>query len=459
MLADSLWRIFPLVLAEPCMGELAERLLRFSVWISMLQFLICAQCAWCPGDSGAPAQLSSTDSHYRFALHRGETLAMRFIHEPDGATRPSILRRAVPGGSKSGAGALALLFWAFGFLLFVAPFFRDPVVPNWGKNDPRSRVNWEDPNTPYNELDLPFWERVADAQASVGESFGGSLAEHIKSQAATHYGIDSPELRKGGVIDFTRLAAGRETYNEMCAGCHGSDLVETEVPGDGAGPAARFMNPRPRNFRKGMFKFASTESGARPMPSDLYKVISYGLAGASMPHFKLLTEERRWDVVEYVRYISLRGEFEELLLTFSEEDEELADGAEVAEIVNSRWHPDNLKSVFPSSPEPDPTAESIARGRELYIGPKGGCAGCHGETGVGDGPSAEAFMDGWGYPIKPRDFTGGVYRAGSENRDLWVVVATGINGTPMGAFRDVLSSDEIWDIVHFVRSLEIKENN
>jgi mono/diheme cytochrome c family protein len=175
-----------------------------------------------------------------------------------------------------------------------------------------------------------------------------------------------------------------------------------------------------------------------------------------MPHFKLLTEERRWDVVEYVRYISLRGEFEEALATFSDDDGELADAGEVAELVDSRWHPDSLSSVFPSTPEPPVTPEGVARGRELYVGTKANCAGCHGETGIGDGPSAEAFQDGWGYPIRPRDFTGGVYRSGSENRDLWVTIATGINGTPMGAYRGVLSSDEIWDIVHFVRSLEKK---
>jgi mono/diheme cytochrome c family protein len=376
-----------------------------------------------------------------------------------GATPSCPLKRChLNPGRKCGSAAHALLFWGFGFLLFVVPFFRDRVTPSWGRDDPRSRVNWEDADVPFNSLDIPFGERVAQAEADLGESLGGSLSAFIEEHSQTHFGVDSEALRAGGVIEFRRLAAGRQTYNELCAGCHGGDLVPGLVAGDGAGPAARFMKPRPRNFRKGMFKFSSTDSGLRPTRMDLYKVVSNGLQGASMPHFKLLTEERRWDVVEYVRYLSLRGEFEELLLTFTTEDEEFGDPQEVAEIVNTRWHPAQLTAVFPSSPEPEHGPDSIARGRELYMGTKAGCAGCHGETGIGDGPSAEEFEDGWGYAIRPRDFTGGVYRAGSANSDLWGVVATGINGTPMGAFGGVLSSDEIWDIVHFVRSLETKEN-
>lgn len=321
--------------------------------------------------------------------------------------------------------------------------------------DPRSRANWADPATPYNALDLPFWEQVEEAEGELASALDVSLGAYIREQSEALFGIESEALRASGVIEVSRLSAGRKTYLAECAGCHGGDLVPNAAAGDGAGPAARFMDPRPRNFRKGFFKFSSTSSGQRPLRKDLYRTISYGLAGASMPHFKLLTEERRHDVVEYVRYLSLRGEFEENMLTFTRDDAELADPTEVAELVNEWWDEDNLEGVFPSSSEPDMTAESIANGRKLYMDSAGaGCVGCHGETGIGDGPSAEAFLDSWGYPIKPRDFTDGVYRAGDTNAELWVTIATGINGTPMGSFSSSLSSDEIWNIVHFVRSLE-----
>ncbi len=396
--------------------------------------------------------------HFPTDLHDNGTTVMTHSNVVGGLGRP---RPTGPLGPRAGMTAPALLFWLFAIALFVLPFLQQKADASFGLGDPRSKALWASEDTPFNELDLPYWERVAAVQERIGESLEGDLRQSIEEASELYFGIETKEqkLRNSGVIEWERLAAGHETYNEVCAGCHGGTLWSNSVPGDGAGPAARYMEPRPRNFRKGLFKFSSTQSGQRPMHKDLYKVVSYGLAGASMPHFKLLTEERRWDVVEYVRYISLRGEFEELFLTFTEDDEELADAEEVAEIVNSRWHPDKLSSVFPSTPETANDEASIARGRELYVGAKAGCNGCHGDTGVGDGPSADAFKDGWGYPIKPRDFTGGVYRAGSENGDLWVVIATGINGTPMGAFKAVLTSDEIWDIVHFVRSLEKTEGN
>jgi cytochrome c oxidase cbb3-type subunit 2 len=350
----------------------------------------------------------------------------------------------------------AALFWVLAIALFVVPFLSAPEAPDWGGNtDPRSRANWEDPQSPFNPKDLPFWEQVEVAEEELDGKLEQSLRTFIEHESEAFYGPESPHLRSAGVIEVRRLAAGRETYLAECAGCHGADLEPGTAPGDGAGPAARFMHPRPRNFRKGFFKFTSTNSGERPLRKDLYRTVSYGLAGASMPHFKLLTEERRNDVIEYVRYLALRGEFEELLLSFTLEEEELAEPTEVAELVDEWWDERNLESVFPSSGEPPPTPESIANGRRLYMDAQGaGCVGCHGETGVGDGPSAKAFLDSWGYPIKPRDFTDGVYRAGGTNTDLWVTIATGINGTPMGSFSSSLTSEEIWNIVHFVRSLE-----
>lgn len=372
------------------------------------------------------------------------------------------MTRAPVGGAarrRRGSAALALLFWVFAVALFVVPFLSAPEAPDWGgATDPRRRANWADPSTPFNPEDPVFWEAVEEAEAQLGDALEVSLAAYIKEQSELWFGATSDRLRERKVIEVSRLAAGRKTYNAECAGCHGGDLAPDVVPGDGAGPAARYMDPRPRNFRKGFYKFTATDSGQRPLRKDLYRTISYGLTGASMPHFKLLTEERRHDVVEYVRYLSLRGEFEELLLSFTVDDGELADPEEVAELVNEWWDEKKLAAVFPSSAEPEMTPETIANGKRLYMDPEGaGCAGCHGETGIGDGPSAEEFLDSWGYPIKPRDFTDGVYRAGDTNTDLWVTIATGINGTPMGSFSSSLTSEEIWHIVHFVRSLERKE--
>lgn len=361
--------------------------------------------------------------------------------------------------AKRGATAQALLFWILAVALFVLPFFREQASASWNSSDdPRSETNWADPEEPFNADDIPFAEDVAFYEAELGEDLDEPLGEFIRENSEAFFGIGSDYLRDGGVIETGRLAAGRETFEAECAGCHGIQGDST-VPGDGAGPAARFMNPRPRNFRKGKFKFTSTKSGERPMRKDLYRTITQGLAGSSMPSFKLITDERRKDIVEYVRYIAMRGEFEQMLLNVTIDEEELPDPEEIAGLVSSWWDERNLSSVFPSAPETENDAASIERGRAIYMNKSGAnCVSCHGESGVGDGPSAKALKDDWGYPIVPRDFTGGVYRSGGENAQLWTAIATGIGGTPMAAFGGTLSAEEIWDVVHFVRSLERKEN-
>jgi mono/diheme cytochrome c family protein len=173
-----------------------------------------------------------------------------------------------------------------------------------------------------------------------------------------------------------------------------------------------------------------------------------------MPHFRLLSEELRWDLVEYVRFLAIRGRFEELMLELSIADEEVADPDEVADIVVESWAEQALKAVHPPVREVDFTPDSVARGRAVYLDTTGAnCVACHGESGRGDGPSATAFADGWGYPIVPRDLTSGVYRAGDSPADLYRSIATGINGTPMPAFEGSISPEDIWSMVHFLKSL------
>ena len=360
--------------------------------------------------------------------------------------------------SRRGATAPALVFWLIAISMFVLPFLRKPESAAWDSpSDPRAEANWKSPDEPFNSSDIPFGEDLAYYDQELSEALGSSLTEFVHENSDAYFGMTSSALRDSGVIQVSRLAAGKKSYEAECAGCHGIQGAGT-VAGDGAGPAARFMNPRPRNFRKGKFKFTSTASGERPLRRDLYRVISVGLAGSSMPSFKLLTDERRMDIVEYVRYIALRGEYEQMLLNVSIDDEELPDPAEIASLVNGWWREENLNPVYPSSPETEDDAASVERGRALYMdAARANCVSCHGETGVGDGPSAKAFKDEWGYPIQPRDFTGGVYRSGGENAQIWTAIATGIGGTPMAAFGGTLTSDEIWDVVHFVRSLEKKE--
>lgn len=81
--------------------------------------------------------------------------------------------------------------------------------------------------------------------------------------------------------------AGRMFYDANCATCHG-------VKGDGAGPRAYFINPKPRIF-------TSTESRAMLNQPAIYAGVSAGKRGSEMPAWdKVLTPQEIANVSAYV---------------------------------------------------------------------------------------------------------------------------------------------------------------
>lgn len=82
-------------------------------------------------------------------------------------------------------------------------------------------------------------------------------------------------------------ARGERFYAKNCATCHG-------LKGDGDGPRAYFIRPRPRNF----LDASSRTSFNRPA---LYAAIAMGKTGTEMPAWsKVLSEQEIADVAEYV---------------------------------------------------------------------------------------------------------------------------------------------------------------
>ena len=336
---------------------------------------------------------------------------------------------------RRGSAPVVALFWAFALGLFCLPFLRE-----------RDGLGSEVGDFSRAEEDIPYAEDVAGFE----EDFDLPLGDSIAGYAEQYFGRGSEELARADLVDESRLAQGQAAYALHCVGCHGT-------LGDGAGVAARLLAPRPRNFRKGLFKFKSTGSGQRPRRDDLFRTVTRGLAGSSMPEFRLLPEATRHDLVEYVRYLGIRGEFEQMLLDYAWEEEELPpedEAEELAEIVAERWSEDDLQAVYPSVPEVARTEASVDAGRALFADPAGAsCFTCHGLEGRGDGPTSEDYLDDWGYPLKPRDLSLGVFRAGGEGIDLYRTIAVGITGTPMGSYAGSLSGEDIWHLVHFVESL------
>jgi mono/diheme cytochrome c family protein len=103
------------------------------------------------------------------------------------------------------------------------------------------------------------------------------------------------------------LQHGRMLYAEHCQHCHG-------VTGDGGGPTAEYLNPLPRDYRQGLFKFTSTMTGRRAQRDDLARTIENGIPGTYMPSFKLLEPDEMTPIVEYVLWLSMRGETEYMLV-------------------------------------------------------------------------------------------------------------------------------------------------
>lgn len=222
---------------------------------------------------------------------------------------------------------------------------------------------------------------------------------------------------------------GKLLYFKRCSFCHG-------LTGDGDGPAARQLTPRPRDFTKGLYKFRTTNSGELPTDEDLFSVISRGLPGTAMQPFDSdkikngLTEEERWQVIYYIK-------------TFYKDfsDPEF----------------DPYKQVAKVSKEISSSSESIAKGKEIFKQMK--CWECHGESGQGNGPNAPKLKDKFrDDPIVPANLTKGWrYKAGNTARDIYMRFSTGINGTPMPSFTDSLKDDERWHLANFVVSLQRKE--
>ena len=225
------------------------------------------------------------------------------------------------------------------------------------------------------------------------------------------------EISPTGKIPETEqaVAEGKVIYKERCSFCHG-------LEGGGDGPVADYLFPRPRDFTQGAFKLHSTASGEVPTDEDLYRTISRGIPGTSMPAWPTLTPQERWKVLYYVK-------------TFSDE-----------------FDPEEKPEMPPTGPNVASGPETIAKGKEVYE--KAKCWECHGREGRADGSKATDLENDWGFNILPANLTKGWrYKGGTSVGDIYQRFTTGLDGTPMPSYADTFSSEERWQLAHYVRSL------
>lgn len=313
--------------------------------------------------------------------------------------------------------------------------------------------------------------------------------------------LDEAKLKMaGGAVSTEQTGRPHGLYREHCAHCHG-------INGDGAGPTAAFLNPYPRDYRRGIFKFKSTPGpAAPPTHDDLKRILVNGIPGTAMPSFRLLSDDELESLVHYVKYLAIRGEVERSLIAESANElgpedrlvnrdlktSDVAAYADQLAVVTAfasesvqKWL-DAEASVTEIAARPSDwnMLESVAKGRELFFGTVANCIKCHGDTALGDGQITD--YDEWTKEIidpnnpnsarpyvalgaleprtiRPRNLRQGIYRGGNRPIDVYWRIHNGIAGTPMPAAPikpddappedKRLSKEDIWHLVDYVQSL------
>ena len=218
---------------------------------------------------------------------------------------------------------------------------------------------------------------------------------------------------------------GKATYDRWCAGCHGVD-------GSGTGSGSDYMLPRPRDFSQALYQVRSTASGGLPTDEDLLYVIDNGMPGSTMPGWEdVLSREERDALVLYVK-------------TFSR-----------------FFSPDEQPESLDFGRATRANDEVLAEGRAQYEAIE--CWRCHGDQGRGDGESSSTLADDDDFPIRAADLTENWrFNGGGNVEDIYRRLRTGMDGTPMPNFSDVIdggiiSDDQLWAVAHYVRSLAPEE--
>ena len=170
--------------------------------------------------------------------------------------------------------------------------------------------------------------------------------------------------------------------------------------------------PAPRDFTRGLYKIRTTASKA-PSDQDLFRIITDGMPGTSMPSWAVLPDKERWNLVAYLKTLAPEA--------FKEAPKKLELPKEVAS-----------------------SEASIKRGKEMFEAIE--CHKCHGTDGRADGPSRPELKDEWGHPIAPANLTKRwTFRGGPglpKESTPWNSV--------MPSWEDRLTEERIWQVIMFL---------
>jgi len=306
-----------------------------------------------------------------------------------------------------------------------------------------------------------------------------------------------------GPVNASHKGAKLGLFREHCVHCHG-------ITGDALGPTGVFLKPYPRDYRQGLYKFKSTPSNTPPTEADLVRTLHEGIPGTAMPSFKLLPQIELDSLVEYVKYLSMRGQTELALINYASNELTEKDDlpqtrdfivGETLTPIAGKWQgaPGQVTQVA-APPADFGTTASIDRGKQVFY-TTGGCVKCHGPTALGDG---QLVWDLWNEPIskldkslaereqrlrddksltsearadesrklsnlayalhvaalppregQPRNLRQGTFRGGREPFELYYRLFNGIFPSAMPGIGQTpgMTTDDIWHLIDFVRDL------
>jgi mono/diheme cytochrome c family protein len=240
------------------------------------------------------------------------------------------------------------------------------------------------------------------------------LADGSRAQEGPNTGPGRETMGTGPAVDAAG-ASGQQLYAKYCAQCHGDK-------GDGRGYAAPFLVPAPRDFTSGKYQIRSTPTGALPTDDDIRRAIRNGIPYTAMPAFPDFSD----------------GQVDQLVTVLKGFSPKFASGQAPAPLELAA--------------DPGYSEERMEEARKVYQSI--GCAGCHGQEGRGDGPSAPTLVDDWGQKVRAADLTRPwTFNGGATREDVFRSLSTGLNGTPMAGFQSALTDEQRWLLVDFITSL------
>jgi len=276
-----------------------------------------------------------------------------------------------------------------------------------------------------------------------------------------------------------------------CYACHGEN-------GDGRGPSAPTLYPPPRNFQKGIFKFAGVSAtGKLPSDADLDRIIHHGLNGTPMLPWDI-PEKERFAIIQYIK-------------TFYAPPDPKKVGDKSYKPPISPWYGKTDSSgkftdkkqepeFTPATEDPFQTkeTEAITFGKLVYH-TKAQCSLCHASyltteeyTSLRKPAIEHGFMapdavfeprqnaydpqgkesvdykswllppDFLRHPVRSvrlvcRGEARGVCPDRQRLGDFYRIIANGIPGTAMPPWQKTLKPDELWALVHYVKWLHDKQ--